>query len=157
MPNDKALKDLQAKIRDIKRLRDAVEKPAADAALSVARAKDAHVHDMERVLHAPERAKTFEQLVHRTAGHKAQAKQIDEAKNALHQNWKAQVDAHKVNEKRLQDEKHAKHAEYAKHNKDYHLLRGIERAHGVLKPEHIELLEALAMKSLSAEVKNGLR
>lgn len=153
----RSLKEIQDKLKDVKKLRDQLEKPAADAALSVARAKDAHVHAMERDLHAPERSKTFEQLVHRTAGHKAQAEQAEKGKETLHQNFNAQVEAHKVNEKRLQDEKHLKHAEYARHNKDVHILRGIERAHGVLKPEHIELLKAQAAKCVSAEVKSWLQ
>ena len=153
----KTLKEIQDKLKDVKKLRDQLEKPAADAALSVARAKDAHVHAMERDLHAPERAKTFEQLVHRTAGHKSQAEQAEKGKDTLHQNFKAQIQAHDLNENRLQNDKHFQHAKYARHNKDVYLLRGLERAHGVLKPEHLELLKAQAKKSLSAEVKTWLQ
>jgi len=153
----RTLKELQDKIKDIEKLRKNAEKPLHDAIESVAKAKDAHVHDVERICYAPERAKTFEQLVHRTAGHTAQDKQLGKDKDAL---FAAATNSDRefllTEEKRLQTAKEEKANEYSKHNRDYSVLRGMERAKGLLRPEHYELL-ALEMKKIaSPEVSSWL-
>ena len=151
------MKELQDKIKEVKQNRDKAEKPLLDAIESVARARDAHVHDIERICYAPERAKTFEQLVHRTAGHQVQDEQISKIKDSLYATaTNLEREFLLVDEKRLQDRRKPLAQEYGRYYFDHNILRGIARAQILLKPEHFKLLVAEMKKIASPEVASWL-
>lgn len=148
----RSVKDFQNKIKDIEQKRKQCEKPVVDAIGSVVAVSRAHANMIEREVHAPERAKAFERIVQRAAGHVQQVETLDKQIADLH-NGKMVADFnHNGKMAQLDSDKKAKGLDYSRHNRDHLVLRGLMRGITKLKPEHAELLKNDAKRFLSPEV-----